>query len=85
VPVAFFGVPNTDELAAVLEAEVLLAEEPPLVALLVLLELLDPQPAAISPVAAIAAAMPSHRERFICADLLWLCLSVEWIGEGSGR
>jgi hypothetical protein len=82
VPVAFFGVPKTDELAAVLAAEVLLAEDPPL---LVLLELLDPQPAAISPVAAIAAAMPSHREHFICADLLWLCLSVGWTGGGSGR
>ena len=31
-----------------------------------LLELLDPQPAASSPAAATAAAVPSHLERFIC-------------------
>jgi hypothetical protein len=86
LPVAFFGVPNTDDVAAVVVADVALALLPddPLLALVVLLELLDPQPAAISPVAATTAAVPSHFERFICSALLWLCLGVNWAGGCRG-
>ncbi|HUA69473.1 MAG TPA: hypothetical protein VMA96_00275 [Solirubrobacteraceae bacterium] len=69
LPVAFFGVPNTDEpeLALVLVADgadVALPDDP-LAALVVLLELLDPQPAARTAEAATAAAVPSHLECFI--------------------
>ena len=45
-------------------ALVLLPDDP-LLPLLELLELLDPQPAARSPAAATAAAVPSHLERVI--------------------
>jgi hypothetical protein len=69
LPVAFLAVPNTDEpeLAAVVVADVALALLPddPLAALVVLLELLDPQPAARTAEAATAAAVPSHLECFI--------------------
>jgi hypothetical protein len=64
-PVAFFGVPRASLLVD--------AELPPLelaAALLELLELLEPQPAASSPAVAIAATALSHRERFIVASLL---------------
>ncbi|MGO9889520.1 MAG: hypothetical protein ACLP0L_16635 [Solirubrobacteraceae bacterium] len=87
LPVAFLGVPNTDELALVVAAEValVLLLDDPLLALVLLLELLDPQPAAISPVAATTAAVPSHFERFICSALLWLCLRVNWAGDYRGQ
>jgi len=64
LPVAFLGVPNEDELALVVAAEVALVLLPddPLLALLELLELLDPQPAARTAEAATAAAVPSHLE-----------------------
>jgi hypothetical protein len=66
LPVAFFGVPKENELAfeAVDEALSPLPADPLFVALV--LELLDPHPAASSPVAATAAAALSHLERFIC-------------------
>jgi hypothetical protein len=78
------GVPNEPAAALLVVADValvLLADDP-LAALVLLLELLDPQPAAISPVAATTAAVPSHFERFICSALLWLCLTVQlWLGD----
>jgi hypothetical protein len=73
VPVAFLGVPNTEPLAAagvLLDAEVL---EPP-----ELLELLELQPAATSPVTASATAL-SHMGRFIFASFVM----VESLGQGS--
>ncbi|HTP21398.1 MAG TPA: hypothetical protein VMJ65_17470 [Solirubrobacteraceae bacterium] len=89
LPVAFFAVPNENDPpdAAVVVADVVLALLPddPLPALVLLLELLDPQPAAISPAAATTAAVPSHFERFICSALLWLCLRVNWVGGCRGQ
>jgi hypothetical protein len=75
VPVAFLGVPNT-ELPAAAAAVVLLAAgvlEPP-----ELLELLELQPAATSPVTASASAL-SHMGRFIFASFMM----VESLGQGS--
>ena len=74
VPVAFLGVPNTEPLAVagvLLDAEVL---EPP-----ELLELLELQPAATSPVTASATAL-SHMGRFIFASFVM----VEFLGQGFG-
>jgi hypothetical protein len=70
LPVAFFGVPKENELAFVAEVDVALAllADDPLRSLL--LELVDPHPAASSPVAASVAAALSHLERFICGSPL---------------
>jgi hypothetical protein len=66
LPVAFLAVPNENEpaLAVVVAADVALVLLPddPLPALVLLLELLDPQPAARTAEAATAAAVPSHLE-----------------------
>src|SRR5262249_10025046 len=73
LPVAFFGVPNENELAAAVVVLVVAPDDPlllPLPALVVallLLELLDPHPAARSPVTAATAARLSHLEDLICA------------------
>jgi hypothetical protein len=74
LPVAFFAVPNTEALEAVLDADVALVLLPddPLPALVELLELLDPQPAARTAEAATAAAVPSHLECVIYRSS-WLC------------
>jgi hypothetical protein len=78
VPVAFFGVPNENELAAAVVVPVLPPDDPLLLPLLVLLlELLDPHPAARSPVTATATVRLSHLEDLICALFSSLvCLSV---------
>ena len=63
LPVAFFADPNTEALEAVLDPDValvLLPDDP--LPLVLLLELLDPQPAARTAEAATAAAVPSHLE-----------------------
>ncbi|HUJ33884.1 MAG TPA: hypothetical protein VLW51_01655 [Solirubrobacteraceae bacterium] len=66
LPVAFLGVPNENELALEVPAEValvLLPDDPlPPLEPLELLELLAPQPAARTAEAATAAAVPSHLE-----------------------
>jgi hypothetical protein len=70
------GVPNTEPLAAavvLLDAGVLESPEPP-----ELLELLELQPAATSPVTASATAL-SHMGRFIFASFVM----VESLGQGS--
>jgi hypothetical protein len=67
VPVAFFGAPSGEaevEPEAVPGAEAELVV-PPLGALLLVLELLEPQAAARSPVTATAATEPNHRVDFI--------------------
>jgi hypothetical protein len=64
VPVAFLGVPNTEPLAA---AGVLLAVAPELPELAELLEPLELQPAATSPMTATVAGR-SHLGGFICAS-----------------
>jgi hypothetical protein len=79
LPVAFLGVPNADDPAAVVvvaDVALVAPDEPPL--LLVVLELLDPQAAARSPEATTAAAVPSHLERVIDFSS-WLCC------QGTGR
>jgi len=67
LPVAFFGVPN--ELAAAVAVVVVPPDAPLLGVLLalLLLELLDPHPAARRPVTTTAAARLSHLEDLICA------------------
>jgi hypothetical protein len=81
VPVAFLGVPNT-ELPAAAAAVVLLAagvlEAPEL------LELLELQPAATSPVTASATAL-SHMGRFIFASFVMVESSVRVLGFGWKR
>jgi hypothetical protein len=72
LPVAFLGAPNTELLAV---PEVLLDVGVP--ELLELLEPLELQPAATSPITASAAAL-SHLGCFICASFLM----VESAGEG---
>jgi hypothetical protein len=85
LPVALFGVPKGDELAAavVVPVPVPPSDDPlllplPLVGLL--LELLDPHPAARSPVTTTAAARLSHLEDLICALFSSLVVSV---GQGN--
>jgi hypothetical protein len=65
VPVAFFGVPNIELLAAV--AELVDAGALELLEPLELLELLELQPAAVSASTAAAATL-SHLRGFICAS-----------------
>ena len=66
-PVAFLGVPKT---SLPVDAELPPLEPAAGCSNCELLELLEPQPAASSPAAAIAATALSHRERFIVASLL---------------
>ncbi|HWI71931.1 MAG TPA: hypothetical protein VNT55_08255 [Baekduia sp.] len=77
LPVAFFGAPNENALASDVDvdfAAVLLVDE------LALSELLDPQPAASSPVAATAATVPTHLEDLMCALLLLYALLDPLVG-----
>jgi hypothetical protein len=64
-PVAFLGVPNAEEPVEAVAVPVDVLELAELLAEVELLELLEPHPAATSPVAANAATVPSHFERFI--------------------
>src|SRR6516164_8491134 len=84
LPVAFFGVPNENELAVAVVVLVLPADDPLLLLALValLLELLDPHPAARSPVTATAAVRLSHLEDLICALFSSLVGSVGQVNGG---
>jgi hypothetical protein len=79
LPVAFFGVPNEDELAVAVVVLVLPPDDAPLPVLaLLLLELLEPHPAASNPVTTTTAPRLSHLEDLICAlfsSLVVSCLS----------
>src|SRR6516165_8795849 len=88
LPVACFGVPNENEVGVAVAVLVLPPDDPLLVVaalLALLLELLDPHPAARSPVTTTAAARLIQLEDLICALFSCLVVSVgQVLGGPSG-